>query len=149
MFVATGRGSFTYLNSKSWRLYRHGPPHILTARLFTSGLESAPWNTHHLHGLSQSIWYIFHRQHRAQIPHSGSHTALHSGSYSAHNSWGGCRTHIAPMLQQAVTQWTSPCSAGVINDFLWLPSNSPSIVSPLFLIEESQLSLSYLCPPFW
>lgn len=35
-----------------------------------------------------------------------------------------------------------PSSSEVINDFLWLSSNSPSIVNPLFLIEATPLVLS-------
>ncbi len=53
------------------------------------------------------------------------------------------------MLQQAVTQQAVPLSAEVINDFLWLPSNCPSIVNPLFMIEAPSSTLFYLCPFFW
>lgn len=51
-----------------------------------------------------------------------------------YNSQALLHTHSSRALASSHTV-DSPSSAGVINDFLWLLSNSPSIVDPLFPIE--------------
>lgn len=87
--------------------------------------------------VSYCVWYIFHRPQWAEIPHGGPY------SITIHDS----QTHSSHALTGSHTV-DSPSSSEVINDFLWLPSNSPSIVNPLFLIEAT-LPLCYLCPSFW
>lgn len=58
-----------------------------------------------------------------------------------HDSWGDSQTHTSHSLTGSHTV-DSPSSFEVINDFLWLPSNSPSIVNQLVLIEATPLVLS-------
>lgn len=71
----------------------------------------------------------------AQAHYSGSHTGLHSGSCSFYDSCGLLQMHNSHALARSHAV-NSPSSLEDINDFLWTPSNNPSIVNPLFLIES-------------
>lgn len=82
------------------------------------------------------------------------HSSIRFRVIQRYSSWGLSQTHISHALAGSHTV-DSPSSAEVINDFLWLSSNSPSIVNPLLLIEATPpfLSLSpssrcYLCLSF-
>lgn len=106
------------------------------------------WNTHHLRCLclSRNVYDIFStgsREHR--FPTVG-HTQHYIQGHTALQFMGAvAHTHSSHALAGSHTVDSRP-SAEVINDFLWLPSNSPSIVNPLFPIEATPpvLSLSSL-----
>lgn len=63
-----------------------------------------------------------------------------------YNSQALSHTHSSHALAGSHTV-DSPSSAGVINDFLWLLSNRPSIVDPLSLICTQDMLLSYVRQP--
>lgn len=99
--------------------------------------------------LSLNVCDIFStgsREHR--FPTVG-HTQHYIQGQTALQFIGGgglSHTHSSHALAGSHTV-DSHSSAGVINDFLWIPSNSPSIVNPLFLIEATPLcAISF--PPF-
>ena len=85
--------------------------------LFTTGLEQTTYTI-----CTASVcllWYIFHWQHRAHtlvVGHTQQYIQGHKGLQFTHSSHAFEGRHAVD----------SPSTAGVINDFLWLLSNSPS-----------------------
>jgi len=89
--------------------------------LFPSGLEWFLWNTNRLHctgsfPLAAHFPAVGHTRITLRV------TQRHNSS--AHSSHASAASHTVD----------SRSSAEVINDFLWPPSNSPSIANPLFLV---------------
>lgn len=115
-----------------------------------------PWMGSETHtnclSLSASVCHVWELFYWEQIPHRRSHTAFHSGSCWTTVSWLLLHTHSSRALVGSDTV-DGPSSAGVINDFLWLIPNSPSIVDPLFPTETPppipRPSSCYPCPSIW
>lgn len=95
--------------------------------------------------LSASVCHVWKLFYWEQIPHRTSHTAFHSGSRWTTVSWLLFRAHSSRALVGSDTV-DGPSSAGVINDFLWLIPNSPSIVDPLFPTEPPPLVHHHAIP---